>query len=169
MKIATLQEELVTHHRAFAQLIDSLSEDRFMNAANEKWSAGQQLDHLVRSTAPVLLAFRLPTFLPRLLFGKAKEPSRTYEELKSFYLQRLQAGGKASGRFIPKSVAFYQKQDLLKHLHQTITNLAKQLDAFTEEELDFYRLPHPILGKLTFREMLYFTIYHVQHHHKQLH
>jgi hypothetical protein len=27
-------------------------------------------------------------------------------------------------------------------------------------------LPHPLLGKLTLREMIYFTIYHVQHHHK---
>jgi len=26
-------------------------------------------------------------------------------------------------------------------------------------------LPHPLLGKVTVREMLYFTIHHVQHHH----
>jgi hypothetical protein len=25
-------------------------------------------------------------------------------------------------------------------------------------------LPHPLLGKITIREMLYFTAYHVQHH-----
>jgi len=168
MKIATLQEELVTHHRAFAQLPDSLSEDRFMNAANGKWSAGQQLDHLVRSTAPVLLAFRLPTFLPHLLFGPAKQPSRTYEELKSTYLQCLEAGSKASGRFILKSVAFHQKQNLLKQLDQITTRLANQLNTYTEAALDRYRLPHLILGKLTFREMLYFTLYHVQHHHKQI-
>lgn len=24
--------------------------------------------------------------------------------------------------------------------------------------------PHPLLGKLTLREMMFFTIYHVQHH-----
>jgi uncharacterized damage-inducible protein DinB len=30
--------------------------------------------------------------------------------------------------------------------------------------LDRLRLPHPALGKLTVREMLFFTIYHNIHH-----
>ena len=37
-----------------------------------------------------------------------------------------------------------------------------------EEDLDNYILPHPLIGKTTIREMLYFTIYHVQHHHKAI-
>jgi hypothetical protein len=168
MKFPVLQQELVAHHRAFAQHLDSFQEPAFVHSENGKWSPAQQLDHLVRSTAPVLLAFRLPTLLPSLLFGKAKQPSRTYEELKQVYLQHLQAGRKASGRFIPASVAFHQKPALLKQLDQNISKLAKQVGTFTEGELDQYRLPHPILGKLTFREMLYFTLYHVQHHHTQL-
>lgn len=36
----------------------------------------------------------------------------------------------------------------------------------TCDELDKYILPHPLLGKLTIREMMYFTIYHVEHHKK---
>jgi hypothetical protein len=39
------------------------------------------------------------------------------------------------------------------------------MDKFSEAQLDEYVLPHPILGKLTIREMLYFTIYHATHHH----
>ena len=31
-------------------------------------------------------------------------------------------------------------------------------------DLDAVLLPHPLLGKLTVREMLFFTVYHVQHH-----
>jgi hypothetical protein len=34
--------------------------------------------------------------------------------------------------------------------------------------LDLLILPHPLLGKLTLREMLYFTLYHVEHHEKQV-
>ena len=37
-------------------------------------------------------------------------------------------------------------------------------DKFSEDEIDTYILPHPLLGKLTIREMIYFTIYHVEHH-----
>ncbi len=43
----------------------------------------------------------------------------------------------------------------------------KRVDSFSEAQLDALILPHPLLGKLTLREMLYFTIYHVQHHEKQ--
>ena len=43
-------------------------------------------------------------------------------------------------------------------------SLNKKIELFSEQDLDSHILPHPLLGKLTFREMLYFTIYHVQHH-----
>ena len=32
------------------------------------------------------------------------------------------------------------------------------------DDLDKYVLPHPLLGKVTLREMLYFTIHHNEHH-----
>jgi len=35
---------------------------------------------------------------------------------------------------------------------------------WTEEQLDNYCVAHPILGKLTMRELAYFTIYHNIHH-----
>ena len=33
-----------------------------------------------------------------------------------------------------------------------------------EEDLDRYLAPHPLLGKITLRELAYFTIYHTHHH-----
>ena len=33
-----------------------------------------------------------------------------------------------------------------------------------DTDLDKYFLPHPLLGKLTIREMLFFTLYHDRHH-----
>jgi len=33
--------------------------------------------------------------------------------------------------------------------------------------VDQYQLPHPVLGKLTIREMLFFTIYHNLRHASQ--
>jgi hypothetical protein len=38
------------------------------------------------------------------------------------------------------------------------------LQKWPENDLDKYRLPHPLLGKLTLREMLFFTLYHNRHH-----
>jgi hypothetical protein len=33
-----------------------------------------------------------------------------------------------------------------------------------DDQLDHYIAPHPLLGKLTLRELCYFTIYHAGHH-----
>lgn len=38
------------------------------------------------------------------------------------------------------------------------------LEGWSERDLDRIRMPHPILGMLTTREMLFFTLYHNRHH-----
>lgn len=70
------------------------------------------------------------------------------------------------GRYIPHKVSYKQKQGLTAALSYALNRLEKSLAKFNEEDLDNYILPHPLLGKLTMREMLYFTAYHVTHHHK---
>ncbi|MCB9182399.1 MAG: DinB family protein [Flavobacteriales bacterium] len=47
---------------------------------------------------------------------------------------------------------------------RTLDLLCKRTSRWSESDLERYLLPHPLLGKLTLREMLYFTLYHVQHH-----
>jgi hypothetical protein len=42
--------------------------------------------------------------------------------------------------------------------------LQKAFESWNEEDLDTIRLPHPLLGKITAREMIYFTLYHAKHH-----
>jgi uncharacterized damage-inducible protein DinB len=46
--------------------------------------------------------------------------------------------------------------------------LNRKIDKISEEDLDKHILPHPLIGKTTIREILYFTIYHVQHHQKAI-
>ena len=42
-----------------------------------------------------------------------------------------------------------------------IGNIEKK---WSDAKLDKYIAPHPLLGKITLRELAYFTIYHIQHH-----
>jgi len=42
--------------------------------------------------------------------------------------------------------------------------LIKQINNWSEEKLDKCLIPHPLLGKLILREMLFFTNWHTQHH-----
>lgn len=163
MTKAELIRELQLRHQDFNDLLYTFDEQTFLFAPEGKWSAGMQLDHLVRSVAPVGLAFRLP-WLVRLVFGKANRPSKSYEAVVEKYKSKLAAGGRASGAFVPKSVAYQEREALCQKLQREVEKLCRSVEKMPEHKLDALVLPHPLLGKLTFREMVYFTIYHVQHH-----
>jgi hypothetical protein len=163
-----IAEKLITDHRSFTDYIESLSEKEFMFSRNDKWTAGQQLEHLIRSVRPLALGFILPNFAIGLLFGKSNRAGRTYEQLVDKYKEKLAAGGRASGQFIPPPISVAQKDELITKLNRLATKLASQVKGFSEKDLDTYILPHPLLGKLTIREMMYFTICHVKHHEENI-
>lgn len=144
--------------------INSLDKNQFELIPNGKWSAGQQLDHLIRSTKPLNLAFRLPGFIFPLLFGKMNRASRTFDELQLRYTATLAKGGKASGRFIPPVINFEDASNKIRTYLKEKEKLIKNIQSFTELQLDTMLLPHPLLGKLTLREMMFFTIFHTEHH-----
>jgi len=158
--IAALNEKV----DAFNQYTFSLSKEQFEATPENKWSAGQNLDHLIRSIKPLQLAYSLPKFILKIMFGKANRPSKTYDELVTKYKTKLAAGGRASGPFIPPSVKFEQKDLLIKKYNRHKQKLINKIKKQSEEDLDHYILPHPLLGKLTLREMLFFTIHHNEHH-----
>lgn len=158
-------EAMNDNYTRFINYINTLSENEFLFALEGKWSAGEQLDHLVRSTKPLILAVRIPKFILQLVFGEANRPSKSYEEIVEKYLNKISEGGKATGNFIPPKVGYDKRLRLQKELQSVILKINKGLKNFTEEELDRCILPHPLLGKITFREMIYFSIYHVDHHH----
>lgn len=158
--IQLLQEK----HHAFIAYIQTLSDEELLYAPADKWTAAQQLDHIHKSIKPLTQAMGYPNFVPRLLFGKANRPSKTYEELINRYNEKLLLGGRASGRFVPPTIAASQKDELIKLIVASVKNLCTRIEKFSETELDNLILPHPLLGKITIREMLYFTAYHVEHH-----
>lgn len=163
-----IKQNLLDRHSQFINHLKALSDKDFLLSVNGKWAAGQQLDHIIKSVAPVKLAFSLPSLLLRISFGRANRPSRTYDELVEKYQTKLAQGGKAPERFIPNSVTIAERDELSKRLLFLIDALVNLVDKYSEEKLDRYLLPHPLMGKLTLREMLYFTIYHVGHHEKQV-
>jgi len=159
-----IAQHLTANYATFAQLLASLSEAEYRHAPEGKWANGQHLDHLVRSVGPVNMALGLPRFLLRWLFGTANRPSRDYTGLVEKYRAKLAAGGRASGRFVPPPADWAKREKLLQSLDHQVKRLAEKTVRLSEEQLDTLLLPHPLLGKLTLREMLYFTIYHAEHH-----
>ena len=44
----------------------------------------------------------------------------------------------------------------------------KTLKRWSDQQLDHYVLPHPLMGKMPVREIIMWTAYHVDHHTKAL-
>ena len=159
-----IEQLLHAHADEMIAFIGQQTSSQFVDAFHGKWSVAQNLDHLNKSLSPVNLALRLPRFILTLLFGKPNRKPRSYEELVARYHQKLAAGGTASGRYIPSKITWEQKEKLVNTFRKETSRMKHGMHRLTEHQLDRYLLPHPLLGKLTVREMLFFSVYHIQHH-----
>jgi len=151
----------------FNQFTDTclqIPDENFFLQPAEKWSIAQNADHLIRSVKTTRLAYSLPKFFIRVSFGKPNRSSKTYEELVAKYKLKLEQGGKASGRYIPK-ITIAKKFLLIQKWQRENEKYLESLELkWSDDQLDRYIAPHPLLGKLTLRELCYFTIYHTGHH-----
>jgi len=112
---------------------------------------------------------RLPKFLLRYQFRLTNRPSRSYDELVARYRKALDGRiAVAPKRFTPKSIGSEVKQQQTIQFNKLINRLIKLVRKWGEGDLDLYVIPHPLMERLTFQEILYFIIYHVQHHKKQV-
>ena len=148
-----------------------ISAKDFFTRQGEVWSASDNVDHLIKSHKPIAKALRLPKFTLQAMFGKPEQPSRSYEEICRIYRNEITKGAQASGRYLPNqdspANAEEKKKELLAQFSKASADLVSVAEKWTESELDSYLLPHPLIGKLTIREMLYFTIYHNLRHASQ--
>jgi hypothetical protein len=161
-----IKDKLQQVHRDFSGFVASLPDSAFNYSPPGKWTAGQQVEHIIKTLAAINMGLSLPKFFLRLYVGRANRPSRSFEALAERYRQRLNSGGRAPARFIPRPVPATRKRELDERLVHTVQRLSGKLDSYSEFQLDYYILPHPLLGKLTIREMYYFAIFHAEHHHR---
>jgi len=152
--------------RLFTQTCNTIDDLSFFQHPANKWSAAENVQHLVVSTNTTTLAYTLPSFVVRWVGGKPNRPSRSYEELVTKYKNKLAAGGKASARFVPKTISSsYGREKLMEQWQRATTRFIAALqNKTTETKLDDYLVKHPLLGRITLRELCYFTIYHTEHH-----
>lgn len=117
---------------------------------------------------PVAQALRMPRLMLRLLFGVAREPSGARDMLRDHYQDALARGAKA-GRFTPRPRPLPAhlgegQRRLVDQCAESLGRLEKAIAPWSATQLDRYLLPHPVLGRLTVREMLMFTLFHSEHH-----
>jgi len=178
MDIPTIQpyrkEEILGHTRQAWKEVEafvaSLSPEAFyQKPAAEVWSAAENLEHLMMSTQPLVQGLGMPKIALKAL-GKPNRPVRTYPQLVSRYQDKLSQLDQA-----PIS-GFKPKVDGGEYIGQKIADWKSigdkyfvKIQGWKDEDLDKYLMPHPLLGKLMIREMLFFTLYHTWHHLEIMH
>jgi uncharacterized damage-inducible protein DinB len=173
--IAT-REELFTalkdsDHRAAAWLVE-IPASNFFKPDEETWSPSDNLDHMIKAVKPITRALKLPRITLHAMFGKPGKASISYEQLCQRYRDEITRGGQASGRYLPEQKSPVEdigeeKSKLLGEWANASSELVSAAEKWDNNDLDRYQLPHPLLGKLTVREMLYFAIYHNLRHASQ--
>jgi hypothetical protein len=135
-----------------------------------KWTTSQHILHLVNSLQLLNNALSYPRFFLKYKFGLSNRPSRSYEEVVEKYQEKLEENK-------DKTIVFNEnlKSPLLKDRPRLLTRLQiqhKKLQYKTRKisdvNLDTLVIPHPLMGKMTVRELIMWAAYHTEHHTKIL-
>ncbi len=165
------QEEIFTaigeEITAVYEFFSSIAEDDFFAAPPEVWSPADNLVHLIKSCKPVGQGLHAPKLALRIRFGMAEHASRTLAEVRNQYVSVALAGGaKASGPYLPEVTekTAVERERILSKWQSVGEEVKKGVAKWSEKDLEKYQVQHPLLGDMTVREILFFTLYHNMHH-----
>jgi hypothetical protein len=149
----------------------AMTPEQFERVTGEEWSAADYLKHLILSVKPFARVVSMPLDKLRDMFGTPDRDSMPYEDFVELYHRRLDEGMRAEKvpsvtpveyRLPPETTDL--KATLLTAWNEGNDRLITALEALDDDALDSYQLPHPAVGLVTLREMLYFTAYHNKMH-----
>ncbi len=130
-----------------------------------KWTTGQHIAHLIKSMAAVNLLLKAPKFILKYKFGLCNRKEKNFTQLLDKYEHKLlQSKGVAPKRFTSSISKSNDKKKMLESLNKEKVKIISTLNKWSEHDLSKYVLPHPLLGKLSIREMIYFSVFHMDHH-----
>ncbi len=155
-------------HAESVQYWSAIGTATFLAPLGEAWSPAGNVRHLTKSIRAVTTGMRVPRLVLLLRFGRPDHPSRAYGTMREVYRARLAEGADA-GRFGPSARPATddpeaERAQIMAYHASAVRGLSDAISAWPERALDRRQLPHPLLGKLTVREMLLFTLYHNRHH-----
>lgn len=148
------------------EFILNCSEEEFTHRiSDEKWTIADEFSHVLKSVVAVCSGLSRNKILFRA-FGKPNREMRTFVETKKRYDERLSAaqGAVAPSTFTAGENEVQDAKAMLEHFNATKGKFRERILNWGDKNLNKYLMPHPLLGKMYVREMLYFTIFHTEHH-----
>ena len=162
----TIAQTLEEKHQELLNWLASIDEEVWTSGPENRWTTGQHILHLVQSSQLLNKALRYPKFLIRYKFGTSNRPSRTYEEVAKRYEERLAENQEKAKNYnrdlrIPTPK---EKSELMEDLQILNKKLQYKTNRLKDKHLDKLLLPHPLMGRMTLREIIMWTAHHTDHH-----
>jgi len=129
-----------------------------------KWSAGQNLDHLRKSTKVINKVMSIPKLAHWYKFGRIKNASDDYEGLKRSYKEKTLNGVNAPKTYQPNPLTNEDKTWLMEKFDREREKLINNMYKSSDNYLNTYAIKHPLLGKMSMKSIIYFTCIHTEHH-----
>ena len=159
--------DLCRTHLALIDYVNGLTEAELVFNEAGRWNAGQQLQHVYLCLDVISKAMASKAYIDQT-FGRIDREVKTFDEVLDWYRAGLANGGKAPERFEPSPFEPGQKAGLVAAMNDLLTRLREQTAAYTDAELDSLVLPHPFLGRMTIREMLFLMTEHPLVHRRSI-
>lgn len=133
-----------------------------------KWSVAQNLVHINISLERLNHYLMLPKSVIESRFGRSEKAAISYEAMADIIRAAYEKGVKSTVPFEPPQELKTPISALIDEGHELLETYRRHLENWSEDELNQYHCPHPFLGTVSAREILYFTIYHVLHHQQTI-
>ncbi|AWN23901.1 hypothetical protein DKM44_12230 [Deinococcus irradiatisoli] len=155
----------------------ALTPATMFGSVGDKWSPDQHLRHLTLTLRRIRqgLAALLPLAAPLPLLERWRVPvkagGRTYPQLCEDYRTKLAGGAQAPSAYVapptPAAQRSAARQDRVVRTFAAASWTLRQAlhhPLWSERALDTLKVPHDLLGTVSLRELLFFTVYHNVHH-----
>lgn len=166
MKKEIVLERMKAEFDALVEWISNHPDEKFEYAPEEgKWTTGQHISHLLKSAEALNQLMGLPPATLEAQFGKMNRPERDFDTLRTRYMGRL-----TTAKPIPASpfrtgvIPVADKPQLIADLEAAQNKLLTLMDRWEDADMSVYIVPHPLLGKLSIREMGHFFAFHTADH-----
>lgn len=169
MDLLAINKALDESCSAVSSWLNEQEDEKFSMGPAGKWDTSQHIDHLIRTSKAIIKGLKIPKFLIKYRFGTPNRVSRDYSTVVERYQLKLR--NIPPGMVAPLGVSKHQvldKQKVMDEFNSINQKLIKQINKWNNKQLDGYLLPHPLMGRMTIRELLMWCSYHHYHHLKTL-
>jgi hypothetical protein len=157
---------LENKHQELFDWIKNQPDENWEKGPENKWTSGQQIQHLTNSLQLLNNALSYPKFFIRYKYGTSNRPSRSFNQVAKRYEERLSENQERARIYNHnlKKPLLSEKEHLLAKLQIQNKKLQYKTHKLKDKELDSLLVPHPLMGRMTLREIIMWTAHHTAYH-----